>query len=255
MPRDKQFRWPQFGLRSLLIVMALFAAWLALTCSRVNNQAAVVREVQQCGGTVWFSDDEPRFVEFWQSPERTRSTELPGPKRLIELFGEEPFRSIVQIDFPRTASAPNNVEQLAARFKRLPQLETLRISSQHVADAYLPELPKLSQLRNLTVDGFPISDDTMSLLGQCRQLETLCLPSTEVSDQGLSHLGKLNRLRCLKLYAFDVTMDGIRSLAESASLQELILYDCDVATSELEQIAAERPGLKANIYYVRRTGE
>ena len=157
MPRDTQIRWTQFGLRGLLVTMAVVAAWLALTCSREKNQAAVVREVQQHGGTVWFDDDKPKFVQFWQSPERTRSTIQRSPKWLRQIFGDELFRDVVQIDFGRSATFPKNAEPFVDRLERLPKLETLRIGNHETAESCLSDLLRVSQLRNLTIEGFPVS--------------------------------------------------------------------------------------------------
>ena len=204
MPRETQVRWPQFGLRGLLLGTGIVAAWLALTCSRARNQAVVVREVQQHGGTVWFADDEPKFVQFWQDPVRSRSTNQRAPEWLRRTLGEEFFREVVQIDFDAASKFPRDAEQFVDRLERLPRFETLRIGSQEAAESCLPELSRVKQLRNLTIESYAVGDDELQVVGGLRQLETLCLPSSGVTDKGAANLLNLERLRCLKLYSLGV---------------------------------------------------
>ena len=254
-PTASKRRWTQFGLKGLFVAITLLGIWLGVMVGRARHQAAVVREVEGMGGTVWFEDDRAKFVQFWQNPDRIRSASSPGPEWLCRLLGDDYFRNVVQLDLgggPARRLDTEKFEHLSIRLGRLPALQTLRLNSGQHDDAALTYLVRLTKLKNLTVDGFPLTDEDMRHLGRLTSLETLNLPWTEVTDDGLRHLGNLTRLRRLRLYSLAVTAQGIESITALPNLRELILYDCDVTEAELAESAEVHRGLQASIYYQQR---
>lgn len=244
-------RWFQFSLRALFVVMTIFALWLGRTVSRVRNQIAVVTEVQQVGGSVWFENDQPKFKQFWQCSDRIPANAVEGPIWLRRLIGDDYFRNIVQIDFKDTP--PNNfcekdLERIAPRLGKLPMLETVRVESRRFSGTALASLAHSTSLKNLTVDGFPLTDEGMKHIGKLTNLETLNLTWTEVTDDGLAHITSLSNLRRLRLYSRNVTIRGIEIIISLPHLEELVLHDCEVTEDELATATQDRPKLKAGIY-------
>lgn len=252
-------RWIQFTLKGRLIAIAVLALWLGRTVSRVRNQALVVADVQEAGGSVWFETDQPRFVDHWLTPDRIRSTATAGPSWLRQAVGEEYFRNVVQIDFkvtPRSGSSAKDLVRIAPRWRKLPLLETLRLDLDYSDDNTLVrfiESSNLTRLKNLYVDSL-VTDKGLQLIGGLSGLETLNLRYTEVTDDGAIHLANLEHLHSLFLYSAELTEQGIASILALPNLKKLILYDCAISEERLGTLAEHYPGVDASIYFTRGRG-
>jgi len=251
-------RWIQFTLKGLLIAVAVVALWLGRTVSRVRNQALVVADVQEAGGSVWFENDQPRFVEHWLTPDRIPSTTAAGPDWLRRWLGDDYFRNVVQIDFK--ASRQNrlelpNFEQLGPRLSKLPKLETIRfeIDSPDEVLVEFAESSDISRLKDLYVDGL-VTDKGVKHIGGLSGLETLNLRYTEITDKGVIHLVNLKNLHSLFLYSSELTERGVATVLALPNLKRLILYDCAITEEELAALAKHHPDVNAEIHFTRQRG-
>jgi hypothetical protein len=252
-------RWIQFSLKGLLIATAILSLWLGRIVSQVHNQAVVVAEVQDAGGSVWFETDQCKFVDHWLTPDRIPSTAPAGPGWLRQAVGEEYFRNVVQIDFtaaPTNDVRPQDLIQLAPRLRKLPLLETIRLELGDAGDDTLVKIiesSNLTRLKNLYV-GSLVTDRGIKHISELSGLETLNLRYTEVTDDGASHLANLRHLHSLFLYSAKLTEQGIPTILALPNLKKLILYDCAITEEQLASLAQHHPNVDASVYFTSHRG-
>ena len=223
---------------------------------RVRNQVQAVADVQEVGGSIWFENDQPRFVEHWLSPDRIPSTTAAGPDWLCRLLGDDYFRNVVQIDFKAARQSRRespNFGQLGPRLGKLPKLETIRFEMDFPDEVLLDfvQSSNLRRLKHLYVDGL-VTDKGVKHIGELSGLETLNLRYTEITDSGAVHLANLKDLHSLFLYSSELTERGVAIVLAFPGLKKLILYDCAITAEELATLAEHHPDVNAEIYFTRR---
>ena len=202
--------WPTFSLRALLILLTVIAVWLAIETNRARKQAAVVKEIEQLGGSIRFDYD------YDSSGHEVANAEPWAPRWLRSFVGEDYFRTVVTLDFSsaihqvRDPKAIDFTPRALAVIDDLPSLRTLELGdNSEIDDASLVHLSRLSQLRVLYLYRTGVSGAGLHYLLGCPKLEYLHLDRTPLGDDGLKAIGKLPRLQSVNLANTRITDAGL----------------------------------------------
>lgn len=194
--------WPQFRLRTLLIVTALCVIPFALLGGKVRDtlrERAVIRWVRANGGQV-----------AWEAGWRGA---LPGGR-------------VTVVFIPRT-----NVSDLSP-LAGLKILQRLDLELTQVTD--LSPLARHKNLEELVLNRTQVSD--LSPLADLKNLETLWLEGTPVSD--LTPLTGLENLERLHLEGTPVSKEQVEMLQKAlpnCDIEILFPYEADEAPDETSQ--------------------
>ena len=146
-PKRKR-RWFQFSLRTLLVLVAVVAVWLALLVNAATKQREAVAAIEALGGHVFYEHES-------NSP-----AELLGPEWLRELVGEEYFVTIIVVGLNSTKVTDAGLEHL----KGLTSLQRLYLDRTNVTDAGLEHLKGLTSLQMLYLSGSHVTDEGVKKL-------------------------------------------------------------------------------------------
>ncbi len=157
-PKRKR-RWFQFSLRTLLVLVAVVAVWLALTVHSARKQREAVAAIEALGGHVVYEHERiRRFPGLVQgSPQEPPG---PGPEWLRELVGEEYFVTVVGVFLHETQITDSGLEHL----KGLTSLQELQLDSTKVTDTGLEHLKSLKSLHYLHLDSTNVTDEGVKKL-------------------------------------------------------------------------------------------
>jgi hypothetical protein len=240
--RVSRFRWLRFSLRTLFILVTLFAAWLGLKVHQARRQQAGVKAIQELGGWVYY---DVQFIEGGGArPDVDLSKVSSVPDWLLTRLGEDFFHDVAAIDmvaelfdlsadevmphlsaFPRLRrlllmSAGGATDESLRAIGQLPNLEKLYIGrGPTVTDAGVLHLRKLHKLKSVELYSVNITDESLRVFGTMRQLEGLYLSGVEethITDTGLEHLHGMKKLRTLSLGGGNkVTDEGVRKIQDA----------------------------------------
>jgi hypothetical protein len=196
----------------LLVAVALFAVWLALTMYSVRTQRNAVAAIQSSGGTILY--------DYHESAPRTWSTAgTPrGPKWARDLLGPEYFDRVVYIGLFNT---PENDAWIHG-FNRLKDVKTLLLSGRHVTDQTLNGMETSESLLELHLTKSAITNDGMRALSKFPNLRWLVADNTSITDEGVIHLSTLHHLQEVHLNNTNVSEEGahkIRALLPSVMVR------------------------------------
>jgi hypothetical protein len=150
-PRTRR-RWlPRFGLRTLLILVALFVAgfgYLGHLYRRVHHQRRIVAKIQEAGGTVRYNwqlgmgkflrigtdtdavvtnyvenrkEGLHRMIRVTRTGTVIQDEKLPGPWILRNLLGDDTFAYVERVDLLSASDAAEPFDPI--RLRELPQLK------------------------------------------------------------------------------------------------------------------------------------
>jgi Leucine rich repeat len=231
-------RWHQYSLRTLMIIVTLFAvacSWFTVQMQQAKRQREAVEALIKLGGFVGY-DYETNSDGFM----RIRGVKPPGPEWLRRLLGDDFFNNVVYVNLtgsdvttdmrnilvsqgsighPSLEVTKTGLEQL----EKLKQLRTLRLSKTQITDDGLEHLVELKQLITLFLDETNITDTGLKNLKGLKQLRYLYLNGTQVTDNGLEQLKGLNRLHNLELGNTKITDAGMVRLKGLTQLRILWL--------------------------------
>ena len=125
-------RWFQFSLRTLLVLVAVVAVWLALLVNAARKQREAVAAIEALGGRIVYEHG---------------SNLPPGPKWLRELIGEEYFFRIIAVGLSSTQITDSGLEHLEG----LTSLQTLVLDDTQITDAGLEHVKGLTSLQTLVL--------------------------------------------------------------------------------------------------------
>ena len=203
-PKPK-FRWFQFSLRTLLLLMLVASiglSWFAMKLQHVRRQREVVVAIEKAGGEVeWYTTSTPQW--------------------LIHLLGERFFCTHITVSFYGNQITDKALEHL----KGLTLLRCLGLQRTQVTANGLEHLKGLSRLQNLTLKDTQVTDAGLEHLKGMNQLQYLNLDWTQVTDAGLEHLKGLSQLRVLYLQGTQVTDTGLEHLKGLSQLEWLLVAE------------------------------
>jgi hypothetical protein len=247
-----QFRFRslvQFRLATLLIAITLIGVWLGITVNRANRQKRAVASIAAARGNLQFAHERDA------AGNRIPDAQLPGPKLLRQLIGDDYFRRVTVVGFStefygeRQRLGLSKVDNEGLRcFAALPDVEIVELGNNRaVTDAGLVHLRHLKKLRVLylyrcDVTGAgcvyladvpslrvldlrwnPVTPEGVKELGRIHQLTHLVLSDTPVADNDLAALAPLKNLTHLRLAGTRVTDAGLVHLEKLTGLEELSL--------------------------------
>jgi len=183
-------------MRTLLIVVTLFATpcYLGVKIQQAKRQREAVAAIEKLGGNVTYN---------WQlyALGYTLHRELPEPKWLRNLLGDDFFQVVIVVDLNRTKVTDTELEHVRC----FAQLKRLMLGDTNVTDAGLKQL-----------DGL-------------KQLEWLTLSNTKVTDAGLERLQRLRKLKILDLSDNHITYAAVKKLKQA-------LPNCEIFHSLPERL-------------------
>jgi len=200
-PNPKR-RWYQYSLRTLFVLMTLFAifcSWYSYELKQAAKRRAAVEAIRRAGGQVYYILDAP------DSDGCTRIGE-----KLPTLVWLQPFTGQVEVFSVSFSDAATKV-----------------------TDAELQPVGEMPELQHLFLDGTHITGDGLKVIEGFTELEVLSLDNTQVTDAGLKYIHDLPRLRFVDLANTSVTDDGLRHLRELPGLQDLTLDGTQIADATL----------------------
>ena len=204
-PRKPRRRCWQFSLRTLFVVVLLFAvpcSWFAVKMQQARTQREVVRTLREGGADAFYD------FESVESRSSIPKAEPPAPAWLLELLGVDFFCDVVAV----YGYGHDFTDQDAAHLEGLTGLEVLCLPGTQVTDAGVEHLKGLTTLIVLDLTGTQVTDAGVDHLNELTNVEWLFLGGTQLTDVGLSQLQGLSKLGLLVLNDTQVTEEGVRKL-------------------------------------------
>jgi len=121
--------------------------------------------------------------------------------------------------------------------EHLPEIRTLILSGQQIANEGLVHLSKLCHLRQLDLSWTAVDDEGLRHLRDVASLNELDLSHTAITDDGLRHLENLTDLQHLVLNDTKVTDIGLRHLSQLGKLEDIELRGTCVDGSGLDALS------------------
>ena len=270
-PKPKR-RWYQYGLRTLLLLIAAICCLLVGPTQRAREHGAVVDAVQRVGGRVLYDwqnpsmDFDPGVSSFGQMyyqfsgrtyfdlSEYGTPTQPPGPAWLRRWIGEDYFQSVTIINaggcLPRDELSPDLITNEWLRtICRLTSLRWLDIDhATKITDDGIAQIESLTSLERLFADNAPITDRGLKHLAGLTRLEYLSVNSPGVTDEGLQSLCGLSRMKMLYLGDTRITDRGLRQLQGLKQLERLYLPGTKVSDKAAREFEKAVPG--CNVIFV-----
>lgn len=159
-------RWFQYRVRTILILMTVFAIWLSINVKHVREQKRAVHAILKVGGQVTYLH------------ERESKPHAPGPAWLRRILSDDWFQRVDIVTFHGAYS---------------------------LTDADAECLSGLKSVRRLDFSDTQIGDRTLAIAGKMPRLRHIYLMNTKVTEAGLEHLRGLDNLSMLDLQATPVS--------------------------------------------------
>ncbi len=210
-PKTKR-RWYQYSLRTLFVLMTLFAiacSWYAVEMQKAAKRRAAIADITRLGGRVYYYDDSDPYTAG-KPPEWF--------SWLRKLYGDEHLGNAVVVEMGGTQVTDADLVDL----KGLTNLEWLDLCNTQITDASLVHLEGLIDLDWLGLAEAPITDAGLVHLRELTRLDVLWLGDTQITDAGLVHLRGLTHLTALDIRGTQVTDEGVQNLREA-------LPNCDIS--------------------------
>ena len=218
--------WARFSLRTVLLLLTVFAVWLGLHARRAQNQRAAVKMIQQKGGLVQY-DHQFRGDVFLEDAEPS------APEWMRRLVGDDFFMNVVVVRLSNTTAENTDLILLS----RLKHLKHLYLAETDVTGECLEILARLSQLESLGLDGTQVDDEAMTLITEFPNMRWLGVQGTSITDKSLQDIGALQRLEFLFIDGTDVTDAGLADLSQLVNLRELFFSETRVTGRGLKHLA------------------
>lgn len=213
-PRRRLLR---ISLRSAMILIVVFAAWLGVKVHRARTQARSVARIEDAGGIVRY--DPP--IAGADPPGDVPAPRIPGWVR--RSIGEDYFREVTRVSLFATRAHPAVTDDVVSPVASLDRLSALNIGDTwKVTDAGLANVSGLTRLRELSLTNMRrITDLGMVHLAGLTGLRKLTLDLDGITDAGLAHIAHLRGLRELNLSGDRLTGAALAHLEGLEGLQTL----------------------------------
>jgi Leucine-rich repeat (LRR) protein len=179
-------RWYQYRLRTLLIIMTVFAAYMAMISHRARQQKLAVEKIRALGGRLSYDYQKVKGMKFVKNSRAFP----PGPAWLRNLIGEDYFQTVVCIELGKTAVADDDLSVLEC----MPNLECLSLIETNITSNGLVHLKGLKRLELLSLENTAVDDSGLIYLKDLTNLRSLDLSHTQITDEGTKNLQKLINL-------------------------------------------------------------
>jgi hypothetical protein len=237
-PRRRLF---SISLRTLLVLVTVFAIWLGWRTTRAHKQRDAVARIRELGGVVSY-DYEYSDDKGWIS-----DAVPPGPRWMHDIAGVDFFATVVSValwipggdrctddDLQCLTSLPRTkwlmiegtslvTNQGLEHLGSLAELRNLSLTDlSNVSDRGVAELTKLRKLESLIVERCNVTGVMLQSLSEC-PLSAITLNGCPIEDEQLVHLHEFSQLEILGLQDTPVTGAGLRHLGKLRHLRELDL--------------------------------
>jgi hypothetical protein len=190
-PRTRR-RWLQFSLRTLLIVVFLWAllfGWLGLRLHRARRQRIAIEALEARSAWTLYdyqyvAEERPSFTYQYPHYGYAKHGDPPVSEWLCDLFGVDFFASVVFVNKGWGNVGHGDLMHLDS----FPNLEELQLYRTDVTDEDLAHLASLRRLRLLDVSSDDISDEGLTHLASLVSLEEVYLGGTKLTDAGIARL-------------------------------------------------------------------
>ena len=175
-PKPKR-RWYQYSLRTLLIVVTLFAlacSWFAVKMQQAKRQRETVEAIKKVGGFIFYD------YQIDESGKVIHSAGPFAPIWLRNLLGDDFFYDVVYAEvFSDTA---------LAQLKNFPQLKWLQAIQSGITDNGMQHLETLTQLKRLSLEYTQVTATGLEHLNVLPRLDRLDLRDNRILKEDLEKL-------------------------------------------------------------------
>lgn len=226
-----KLRWYQFSLRTLLIVVTLFAvacSWFAVKWQQAKRQKEAVDALGIPPSVIYDYEYDPA-IHY----RKDNAPEL-KPTWLVNLLGIDFFANVV------SATAIDDAD--LQRLQSLPKLQYLELTPQkpgQFTEMAAQSLAEMKALRRISfgchivtgmidVGTSEMIDEDFRILAGLRQITELDFGDGggAITDEGMKHLTGLSNLTTLNLRCTQITGLGLENLKDSEQLVGLYLQSC-----------------------------
>jgi hypothetical protein len=240
-PPKTPLRWYQYRLRTLLIIMTVFAAWMAWVSHRAQQQKIAVQMIRTLGGDIIYDYQKRKDKNIGDiDPEALP----PGSVWLRNFIGEDYFQSVVQVSLTKTSVTDDDLAVL----EKLPDLEILDLTETKITSKGLAHLEGMRRLKSLFLFKTFVDDGGLAHLENLTDLRVLSLECTKITDAGTVHLQKMTNLKeWFSLGYTPITNDSLKYFKNLKKLKELMLLGTKVTEQGVKDLKMTLPD--TSIYY------
>jgi Leucine-rich repeat (LRR) protein len=251
-------RWYQYSLRTLMIVVTLFAvacSWFAVKMGQARRQREAAEAIRKHGGEIYYDNDEyDNYGRFYP-----RAISHSG---LYKILGNDLFANVYLVkirDYPKadlkSITEFSHLKMLWIEGSRIDddgledlrfftQLKSLCLADADISNSGLKHLKELPQLQELYLQNNAITDDGLKYLQDLSQLQLLSLDKTAITDNGLKTLKKLSHLQTLLLNGTKITDAGLENLKDFGQLTTLGIRQTIISYAAIRDLQKALPNLK-----------
>jgi hypothetical protein len=216
---QRDLRWYQFSLGSLLVFMLLACVVMGFVMCWLHSQKA------------WGIAEANRSIKKYRSGDSF----MIGSSIKLNLYEIEALGRMTELK-DLYIHGPNVTDETLLILQRLNKLERLSLDESAITDMGLVHLSKLTNLQILHVRSTNINGIGFIYLKNLKQLQILDLTGTKITDAGLEHLKMLTQLKQLVLSETEITDAGLEHLKNMTSLECLYLRNTKVTDAGLEYL-------------------
>ena len=263
-PVKPRLRRYQFSLRTLLIVVTLFAvacSWFAVKMGQAKRQREAVEVLSKSVDSIFY-DYQCNSSGSLTAAAVVGKASPPGPTWLRQWLGDDFFTNVVSLHLHRIADADleyvrdfpklkilglhwNKITDNGLKhIKALDQLQALDLQSTEITDKGLESLGGFSSLQWLSLFNTKITDAGLKNLQGLKEIHDLYLGETEITDSGLENIKGLTRLKRLGLDHTKISDAGLVHLRGLSQLENLYLKGTKVTDAGVEGLQKALPNLK-----------
>jgi hypothetical protein len=223
-------RYLRVSLRTLCVLTALCAVWLAYVTNKARHQRETVARIHALGGSIEYDFQR----EAQPAGKGSANARPPGWLWLRRLIGDEYFQDVVCVHLHETEVTDGDLQAIG----KLSKLELLSLNKTSVSDKGLEQLNGLHRLDYLGLMGTPVTSEGLVCLKNMRQLTQLILSDAQgVDDAALAHMKDLKELGFLNLDRTAVTGRGLTHLTKLENLEQLLLDRTPLDDTALQHLA------------------
>jgi hypothetical protein len=175
-PKSKS-RWYQYSLRTLMIVVTLFAvacSWFAVKLQQASSRREAVEAIRKAGGSIFYD------YQIDKSEKVIPGAEPFAPICLRNLLGDDFFYDVVYAEV--------SSDTALAQLKAFPQLKWLQAIQSGITDNGMQHLETLTQLKRLSLEYTQVTATGLEHLNVLPRLDRLDLRDNKILKEDLEKL-------------------------------------------------------------------